>query len=506
MKLFNTNQIREIDQYTIDHEPISSVDLMERAANRWVAAFLKHEIPVGSRIAVLCGPGNNGGDGLVIARMLSQKGYSIHVFRIGCSKNVSADHEINLKRLKKLEKPITIMNVDDPGDGGLISTINESNVIVDAIFGSGLNRPIIGELSALVKEMNALKKLVYTVDVPSGMFADSSTTGTVLNCHHCITFQFPKLSLLLPENNIYLNSWECIDIDLHPSIIDSLETKYFYTDEEIVKHTIKRKAKFSHKGSNGHGLLIAGSYDKMGAAILSARSCLKSGCGLLDVHSVKKGYDLLLQAVPEAMVSVDLNENYVTEIPKDLGKYSAIGIGPGLDQKEETVNAIDDFINNLNLLSIWDADAINILAKNKAWLKRLPTNTILTPHPGEFRRLVGEWKNDFEKLDLLRTLSTSHDLIVVLKGAHTVVALPDGTFHFNSTGNPGMATAGSGDVLTGVILSLLCQGYRAEEAVLLGVYLHGLSGDLSLEKESHESLIASDIIKYLGKAFKSLKK
>jgi len=311
------------------------------------------------------------------------------------------------------------------------------------------------------------------------------------------------LAFLLPENNGFVGQWEILDIGLHPKFINNVETDNYFMQKEDIAFSIKPRTKFSHKGTYGHALLIAGSYGKMGAAVLAAKACLRSGVGLLDVHIPKTGYQIMQTATPETMLSLDRYDNYFSEVP-NLGKYNVVGIGPGLGMEQQSQMALKLLIQNNQSPMVFDADALNILSENKTWLAFIPRNSVLTPHPKEFERLAGKWGNDFERLELQKQFAIKYRVIVVLKGAHTSVCLPNGKCYFNSTGNPGMATAGNGDVLTGLITGLIAQSYPPATAAIMGVFIHGLAGDIAMKKTGMQSLLAGDIIDSFGKAFLKL--
>ncbi len=504
MKILTPQQIRELDQFTIDNEPIASIDLMERAAQTcldWLVSNLDN-----TTYYIFAGTGNNGGDGLAITRMLNAFPYKKKAFLVKFSNKLSKDANINLKHLNKTDSScLTIVeNIKDIP----INEIESDAVIIDAIFGSGLNREPEGLVKQVIDIINNLPNKVISIDIPSGLFAEYDKNQTlehsIVQADVTLTFQMPKLSFLLPENQNFVGDWHILDIKLLPEYIEEQKTVNALVTEDQAKVFLKKRAKHSHKGTFGHALLIAGSYGKMGAALLSSKACLKSGVGLLTAHIPHWGYNIIQTAVPEAMTSIDRSEMIFTEFP-ELDSYNAIGIGPGLGKKRNTALAFEELLDKINgQRLVIDADGLNILSENKQLLNKIPPKTILTPHPKEFERLVGSWNNDMHKLSLLKGFCQQYEVITVLKGAHTVTCHSDGTCYFNDTGNPGMATAGSGDVLTGIILALLAQGYSQEEAAMLGVYIHGSAGDAALDKESVESLTASDIISKLGAAFKKI--
>jgi hydroxyethylthiazole kinase-like uncharacterized protein yjeF len=499
MKILTTQQIREADEYTIQHEPILSIDLMERASQQCVDWITKR-FDTKNTFAIFCGVGNNGGDGLAIARLLLDKKFKVYVFVVEFSKNYSADFTVNVERLKKLNVEMEWLN----------ETNNEFNIspgtiVVDAIFGSGLNKTIYGFVSKIIEQIN--KNTVVAIDVPSGMFCENNVENDLTNvvkATYTLTFQQPKLAMMFPQYANHFGEIEVLNIGLNVDFINQQQISFYFTTKNDVKKNILKRAKFSHKGTYGHALLISGSKGKMGAAVLSSKACLRSGVGLLTTHVPHVGLSVMQTAVPEAMCSVDEDTNYFTLI-KDTEKYDAIGVGPGIGLEKQTQNALKLLIQNTVLPMVIDADALNSLAENKTWISFLPNNSILTPHPKEFERLVGKWSNDEERLQLQRDFAVKQQVIVVLKGAYTAIALPNGNVHFNSSGNAGMATAGSGDVLTGIITSLLAQGYEPEQAAITGVYLHGVAGDIAKENVGEISLIASDIIEQLPSAFGWLK-
>ena len=511
MKILPVEKIREADAFTIENEPIDSVDLMERAASKVYEWFMKRCKTKEVSVKIFCGIGNNGGDGLALARMLYFSGIIPQVFIVRYSDKMSRDCEINFDRLKEsrdvtpvasecLVPMYDIFSEDD------FPQIYDNDIVIDAIFGSGLNRPIEGFTAELIKYINKSNAIKIAIDIPSGLFAcggqqstDNSQQTTVngqqpiAKVDYTLTFQFPKLAFMFPEYDAFVGKWEVLDIKLHKDFIDNVETLNFYTTEDVVKPIIRKRTKFSHKGTYGHALLVAGSSGKTGAALLAAEACMRTGVGLLTAHLPKDALLPMQVYLPEAMTSIDKSSTHCTEI-NDILPYTAIGVGPGMGKNEETVTLLKKIIQEATQPLVLDADALNIIADNPTWLSFLPDNTILTPHPKEFDRMFGMTNNSFDRLELQRKMSVVHNIIIVQKGAHTAITFPNGTCFFNSTGNPGMATAGSGDVLTGVILSLLAQRYTPQEAALLGVYIHGKAGDVAAEKIGMESMIARDII------------
>lgn len=493
MRILNTKQIRELDAYTIQHEPIASIDLMERASRAFVEWFTL-QVDASKKIGVVCGTGNNGGDGLAISRMLHEWQYPVKVWIIRGGMPESTDFISNEGRLPARIEKKEIHTEKDCG------TFDECDVLIDAIFGSGLSRPPDGIYAHVINRINESRAVRVAVDIPSGLMADSPSAGAIVRADYTVTFQLPKLAFLLPESNAFTGVWQLMDIGLDKNFIKGADTPNFYMQTKNVRKFLKKRSKHDHKGTFGHALLIAGSYGKMGAAVLASRAALRSGLGLLTTHVPQCGYQILQTAVPEAMVETDPGMNVFTD-PPALEKYDTIGIGPGLGQDAGTVSALTRLLERFRKPIVIDADALNILSASRHLLSLVPEGSVLTPHPGEFKRLTAPWRNDFERLEIQRQLAVSLKCNIVLKGAHTSVANAKGQVFFNSTGNPGMATAGTGDVLTGVITGLLAQNYYPDKAAVAGVLLHGLAGDIAVSERGMESLIASDIIENLGAAF-----
>ncbi len=501
MKILTVDKIREADAFTIKNEPIASIDLMERAASLCFQWIISH-IPEGSRYLVFCGAGNNGGDGLALARMLKIKGFPVKVYLTGRDDQRSADCRTNEERWLHL----TGTEIISLSPGQDFPEIQTRDIVIDALLGSGLSRPVEGFLAELINHINGHPSFVISIDLPSGLLCDQSnqtSPSPVVKANVTLTFAVPKLSFLFPENERFVGDWQVLDIGLMPSYFEHAGTDNYYVDHDLVKKILRPRNKFSHKGNFGHALLIAGALGKMGAAVLAARACLRSGPGLVTVRVPTCGTTILQTAVPEAMLSIEPNPEIFCKIP-DLHAYSSLAIGPGIGQDPASANALKVLIQEWRSPMIIDADAINILADNKTWLSFLPKGCILTPHIKEFERLIGKSSNDFERNRIQRDFSLKYQAYVVLKGAYTAITTPERVCYFNSTGNPGMATGGSGDVLTGILNGLLAQGYSPLESCLLGVYLHGLAGDYASAAMGQEALTAGDLIHYLGKTFQSL--
>lgn len=499
-KIFHSQQIRKADAYTIQNEPVTSIDLMERAATAcagWLNNFHDfHE----KEILIVCGPGNNGGDGVAIARLLHKLGKKVIAFVPGENEKISDDLAANLKMA--YDCGVDIRENETFSE----SLLFEKPVLVDALFGSGLSKPLEGKYKHLVELINQSQCVTVSIDIPSGLYADKPVdfkSDTVVKADFTLSFQFPKLAFLFPENELFVGNWQVLPIGIHEDFIQKEPCKQYLIENEDVKGLLKPRARFSHKGTFGHALLIGGSKGKIGAAVLMGKACQRSGAGLVTVHIPGCGYNILQAAVPENMVSVDEDENVCSKFPL-LDAFSAVACGPGLGIGQGSAAMLKILIQEVKVPFLLDADALNILSENPTWLAFLPKGTILTPHPGEFARLAGKTNNSFDRLETLKSFAIRHQVNIVLKGNYTVTCTPLGNCYFNPTGNPGMASGGSGDVLTGLIAGLLAQGYNPTEACILGVYLHGRAGDIAAAKNGVETLIAGDIIRNFGKAFVEL--
>ena len=499
MKILNVDQIRALDQSTIEHEPIAPINLMERAALAFVDWFIDR-FPDTTLTKIFCGLGNNGGDGMAIARLLLERNYPIEVYVVRYAPRESEDCVHNHRRLKLVLDSIHYIE-----SAKEIPTIRHTDVIIDSILGSGLSRATDGIVKDAIEAINRAPATVVSVDIASGLYVDkpNGPDDVIIEPDHTVTFQLPKLAFMQPRSGRYVGEWHIVDIQLRKRYIDLAPTPYYYTQPQDARLLLRKRDRYANKGTFGHALLIVGSYGKMGAAVLASKACLRSGVGLLTVHVPKCGYTVLQTAVPEAMCVPDEHANVLTGVPDhEMGEskitspadYSTVGIGPGIGQAPETLAMLKDLLKSLKKPMVVDADALNLLATNRDLLARLPPNSILTPHPKEFERLTQKWTDDYQKLDMLRDFARQYKVVVVLKGAHTAVATPDGDIHFNSTGNPGLSTGGTGDVLTGILTALLAQNYDPVEAAVLGVFAHGLAGDRVAEQRGQIGMIADDVI------------
>ena len=493
MKILSASQIRSADAYTIEHEPVSSLNLMERAATACVE-WISQNLNQNYSFKIFCGPGNNGGDGLAIARMLLKAGFETKVFIVRESAKYSADFLENEKRLKN-SFPSIIHELKSESD---LPVIDASDYVIDALFGTGLSKPLTGIFSKLIESINSSDAEIISIDLPSGLYADQHSDGVaIIHANHTLSFQLPKLAFMFAENEKYVGDFHLLEIGLDREFIAEIPVVNNYLSKYFLQAFLKPRKKFSHKGIYGHALIVAGSKGKMGAAVLAARACLRTGVGLLTMHVPEEGIDIMQISCPEAMVAIG-------EI--DFNKYAAIGFGPGIGIEAGAKEMLKKYLNSAKAPLVLDADALNIISEERELLKLIPPNSVLTPHPKEFERLAGKTENDFERHELQLFFSKNHKVFVVLKGAHTCITTPDGISYFNSTGNAGMAKGGSGDVLTGMITSLLAQRYSSLESSLLGVYLHGLAGDIAADKKGIDGMIARDVVNGVGEAWKNLRK
>jgi len=496
VKVFSKEQIYQGDKITEQRNAMAPADLMERAGTEifnWMHMRMQGaQVP----IHIFCGIGNNGGDGLVLARHLITHGYNVITYVVNCGNSRSQDFLINYDRLKTVTKDWPSLIKSEKN----FPEIHRDDIIVDAIFGIGLNREVDAWIKALFHHFKASSAFTLSVDIPSGLYTDKplDDKNGVVRANYTLSFQTPKLIFFLPETAEYTAQWEVIDIGIDREFLMTTETEYELISKNEVLPIYRPRQKFSHKGHFGHGLIIGGSYGKIGAVHLATKSVLSIGAGLATAYVPKCGYSVLQTCLPEAMVIANADEKKITDINFDI-KPTAIGVGVGLGTASETVSAFETFLKANKAPLVIDADAINILASHQELLQLLPENSVLTPHPKELERLVGEWSSDFEKLKKVEAFSIEYKVIVVIKGAHTITVYGQKKY-INVTGNPGLAT-GTGDVLTGIITGLICQGYSEIEATLFGVYLHGRSADLALEEFGYHSLLASHVIDYIPEAY-----
>lgn len=501
MKIFTTQQLKELDAYTIKHEPIDSYALMERAAVA-MSKIILQRIGKDRHFIVFAGPGNNGGDALAIARILAEHGATVdaYIFNIGSKiRENCATNEAKLNGMKSV-KVTEITSQFDP------VKMSEKDIVIDGLFGTGLNKPLGGGFAGLVRYINTQPAYVISIDIPSGLMGEDNSFNVrqnIIKADLTLTIELPKLAYYLADTACYAGEVVKVPIGLSQEYIAQNSTPFTTIEAGDVAAILKHRDPFGHKGTFGHGLLVAGSYGMAGASILAARACMRSGIGKLTVHAPSCNHAILQQAVPEAIISPDGGTNYFSHAESTVS-YDAQAVGPGLGHFHDSHDAFIEQVRSSSVPLVIDADGINILSEHKLWLTQLPPKTILTPHPGEFSRLSETSRSSYTMLHKAREMAMQYQFYVVLKGHYTFVNTPEGHTYINTSGNSGMATAGSGDVLTGIILSLLAQGYTQADACRLGVFLHGLAGDMAANRLSEESMTASDIIDSLPDAFRKL--
>ena len=502
MKILTSAQIHELDKYTIEHEPIASIDLMERAA-RVLTEAIASEYGTAMPVVVFAGPGNNGGDALAVARMLAQRGYGVRAYLFNIHAHLSADCAANRERRAEVggvELTEVTTDFDAP-------KLDEHTLVIDGLFGSGINKPLGGGFASLVRYINAQPGTVVSIDMPSGLMPEdnSGNTGKSIVCADLtLTLHQRKLAMLFADTQRFTGRVRVLGIGLSEEYDGAAASPYSMVEETEVRRLIKPRADFVNKGTMGHALLMAGSYGMAGAAVLAARACLRLGAGKVSVHTARRNNDIMQISVPEAVVHPDSDDVRVFDAV-DTEQYDALGVGPGLGTNEDTALALIGTLQRLRCNAVIDADAINILGSHPAWIRQITGGVVFTPHPREFDRLIGTaCSSDYERLARAVEFAQAHDSYVLLKGHYSALCMPDGTVTFNTTGNSGMATAGSGDVLTGIITALLARGYSRHDAALVGMYLHGLAGDIAAADKGKESLVAGDIIHCLPAAFRRL--
>ncbi len=503
MKIFTSAQIHELDHYTIEHEPIRSIDLMERAAKTLTRSITDSWTNM-TPVVVFAGPGNNGGDALAVARMLAEQNYKVSVYLFNVNGRLSEDCAKNQQRIIDNRKIKNFTEVRDEFDP---PQLEANMLVIDGLFGSGLNKPLAGGFASLVKYINQSPSYIISIDVPSGLMTEDNTynvRANIIKADTTLTLQQKKLSFLFPENQQFIGKLKILDIRLSEEGIKKIEAQYTMAEETDIRNMMRKRNVFAHKGEMGTALIIAGSYGMAGASVLATKACLRTGAGKVIAHTPRRNNDIMQISIPEAIISIDNDEKFFSEAisAEDI---DAVCLGPGLRQQENTAIALITQIRRSQCPTVLDADALNILSNHRAWLQQLPKNIIMTPHSKEFDRLNGtSCADSYERLSRARDMAEHLNAYIILKGHYSALCLPNGHVVFNSTGNAGMATAGSGDVLAGIITGLLARGYKHAEACIAGMYLHGLAGDLAAKELGQECMIAGDIINYLPMAFKRI--
>jgi len=502
MKILTSAQIKETDRLTIEKEPISSLCLMERASVRFTQWFTKR-FGTSNPVVVFAGQGNNGGDALAISRLLIERNFSVKVYLLSAGSTLSPDCRINLEKLKAYTNP----GILDENSVKNFPVIGPNEIVIDGIFGSGLNRIVEGVAADLIRHINRNEGSVVSIDIPSGLFGEDNRYNNpenIIRANYTVSFEFPFLSFFMKENEKFTGDWNIIPIGLHKESVESLKTSHFALDADEIRKLLISRNKYSHKGSFGHALIIAGRYGMMGAAVLSARACLRGGAGLTTVCIPRAGYNIIQTSAPEALIELGKADEYFSEVP-DLSQYQAIACGPAIGKAQATSDALRELIMNAKVPLVLDADALNIISEHKEWMEHLPSGSVITPHPKEFDRLAGESPDMYSRHLKQVEMAKKFKIVVILKGAHTIITSPDGVSYINTAGNPGMSTGGTGDVLTGLVVSLLAQGYSSLSASNIAVFIHGLAADIAVNSGSMEALIAGDIIENLGRAFRLVK-
>ncbi len=502
MKIFNSQTIHELDKATCEVQKISSVDLMERAASAVTYEIVSRFLPT-QRIVVMAGPGNNGGDALAVARMLIEQSYKkVEIFLFNVAGKLSPDCEEERKRLKELGD----IDFTEVTREFTPPYLGENDVVVDGLFGSGLSQPLMGGFVFVARYINESNAFVISIDLPSGLFGEDNLSviyRDIVAADLTLAFQFPRLSFFFKENAGVLGEWKLLDIGLDEKKIKELKPDYTLVEARNIRPLLRERDPFTGKRDYGSSVMFAGSIGMMGAAVMAARAAMKTGSGLVTVHSARVGMNIVQTAVPEAMFEPDRNENFITDMTLHHA-HQAVAVGPGIGTRDQTIDALENLLKSGASPLVLDADALNCIVSRPTLLSQLPPKTILTPHIGEFDRLFGEHRTSQERLKTAIEKAREYNIIIVLKGHYTATIRPTGRVYFNNTGNPGMATAGAGDVLTGVITGLLAQGYQPEHAATIGVYIHGLAGDLAVEKIGEYGLTAGDIADYIGRAIKHI--
>lgn len=510
MKILTGTQHKELDRYTIENEPIDSIELMERAS-RAITAEIMQRWDKQRTVFVFAGAGNNGGDGLAVARLLFGQGYRVAVFLFNIKGKLSIDCKINRDRLLKILEDNTAherLVLKEITQGFDFPKVHSHDVVVDALFGTGMRGPLSGGFAVVVRKINSLHAHVVSIDIPSGLMCEDNAftdRNTAIHAELTLTIQLPKLAFLMADNANCVGEWKTVDIQLSPKGIAKASTPYSLIEEQDIRELLRTRSAFAHKGDMGHALMVAGCYGMAGAAILACKGCLRSGTGKLTLHTNAANNTIIQISVPEVVMWPDKSNRVISDTP-DISPFAAIGIGPGIGRDASTVHAVHEYLALADMPMVVDADALNILGEHREWMGHLPSGSILTPHVKELERMTGSCTSSYERLTRSIDLAQQYHVYVILKGHYSAICTPQGRVFFCPRGNAGMATPGSGDVLTGILTGLLAQGYAPGEAAMLGVWLHASAGDLAAEDLGEESMLASDIISHLGKAFKELRK
>jgi NAD(P)H-hydrate epimerase len=501
MKIFSAAQIKACDAYTIHATNISSLELIERAASA-CAQYILGKYNKECAFVVLCGMGNNGADGLALAHILLQNGYAVKIFLLQHKNESTPENKTLINKILRINAAL----IDYVRPETFLTDLPESVVIIDAILGTGLSRSVEHWLEEFFNHINQLPNHKISIDIPSGMPADTlpNKDSAIILAQITLSFQFFKRSFLHSETAKYCGLIEILDIGLHPTFIEATHTHYQTIEETNLVSLIKSKPNFSYKNQHGHTFIVGGTKGKSGAIVLATNSALRSGVGLVTSIIPEQCYYPIQTIAPEAMCQTS-GDDYIENIT-GYEAADSIGIGIGMGTQELTIKAFSQFIEACNIPCVFDADALNILSLHNELMNKIPENSILTPHVGECERLFGKSANSMQMVENIRMQAMRYRVCIVLKGHRTVIATPDGDCFYNLTGNAGMAKGGSGDVLTGLLAGLLAQGYTSIQSALLGVYLHGLAGDIAALDMGQQAMNANDIINRLGNAWQKLSK
>ncbi len=503
MKVYTASEIKEFEAFAIEHEPIQSIDLMERAAQA-ISEEIKSIKGPDTLVKVFAGSHNNGGDALAVSRILALSGYNVEVFLFNTNDRLSPECATNRDRLLSACPDIIFHEISTKID---LPHITSEDLIIDGIFGIGLTGSLSSSYALLLRFINNSKATIVSIDIPSGMHSEDNSgilPHQIVHADYTLTLHALKPAFLLSDCQKYIGKCKVLDIMLTQSGCPNLSPQYTINEEEHMRQLLKPRNPFGHKGDFGHGLLVAGSYGMAGAAVIAAQAAMRSGMGKLTIHTPSANNTILQTSVPQAIIHND-KDNYIFTSAEDSKEYQAVAIGPGIGVKTETATALMEQIAHTTCPLVIDADGLNILSSHKGWLQQMPRGSILTPHPKEFSRLFGESSSDYEMLCIAREEARRLQIYIILKNHYTAICCPDGHIYYNITGNSGMATAGTGDALTGILLSLLSQGYSAENACRLGCYIHGLAGDIAAEKYTEEGMNVMDLIQTIPDAIKELK-
>ena len=503
MKIYTALEMKELEAYAMEHEPIQSIDLMERAAKAIFDEIVQIK-NTSSPVKVFAGSHNNGGDALAVSRLLSQADYNVEVFLFNPYGQLTPECETNKNRLVQSCPDVIFHEISRKFD---LPNLTDKDLVIDGLFGIGIKDPLSGSFALLVKFINNSPATVVSIDIPSGLMCEDNTlafSSQIIKADYTLSIQGVKPAFLMADCQPYIGKCKILDIGMEYEQAPEFDSHYTLDNEEEMCKLLKPRDPFGNKGTFGHGLLISGSYGMAGASIISAKAAMKSGLGKLTIHTPYANNTILQASVPEAIIHHDNDKFFFTDAER-TENFKALAIGPGIGTKQETATAFIEQVTHTACPIVIDADGLNILAAHKGWLQQISKDTILTPHPVEFERLFGTSMNCFDMLNLAREEASHLQVYIVLKGHYTAICCPGGHVFFNTTGNSGLATAGTGDALTGILLSLLAQGYTPEEACRLGCYLHGLAGDLSAQELTEEGMTVMDLIKQIPYAIKQLK-